>query len=79
MKPLIYHRNQWLPVWEQIKRDYPASVYLIRTNMRQTLGFSVRDHLHFDNQSRSYRPEVHLDFYGEKYLSHFLLKYGNIK
>ena len=41
MKPLIYHRNQWLPVWEQIKRDHLASVYLIRTNMRQTLGFSA--------------------------------------
>ena len=79
MKPLIYKFHHWAKIWERIKQDNPPSVYLIRSNMRKTLGFTVRDHLHFDNQSQSYRPEVHLDFYGEKYLSHFLLKYGNIK
>lgn len=79
MKPLIYKFHHWAKIWERIKQDNPPSVYLIRSNMRKTLGFTVRDHLHFDNHSHSYRPEVHLDFYGEKYLSHFLLKYGNIK
>ena len=75
MKPLIYRRSEWQEIWKQIKQDYPPRVYLLRSNMRETLGFTVRDHLHYDVQSHSYRPEVHLDFFGEKFLTMFLLKY----
>lgn len=78
MRPLIYKRSTWHAVLKQIKQDYPPSVYLIRSKMREVLGFTVREHHHFDTKRRRYIDTIMLDFYEEKFKSLFLLKYGHI-
>ena len=89
MKPITYTQSEWNDIWERIKKDYPPSVWLIRSKMREKLGFTPREHTewlgYWDNASsedrragrHGYRTLIHLDFYNEKYRSLFLLKYGS--
>lgn len=79
MRPLVYNKSDWEPIWQRIKKDYPPSVYLIRSKMRQELGFTVREHSYYDGETLFYRREIHLDFWDEKHRSLFLLKYANCK
>jgi hypothetical protein len=78
VKPLVYTYQDWNPIWQKIKRDHPPSVYLIRSNMKKVLGFTVREHQQFDSDKDMRVVIVMLDFYSEKHRSLFLLKYGNI-
>ena len=89
MKPITYTQSEWNDIWERIKKDYPPSVWLIRSKMREKLGFTPREHTewlgYWDNASpedrragrHGYRTLIHLDFYDERYRSLFLLKYGS--
>lgn len=65
-------------VWKKIKTDlrteYPASVFMIRSRMRDTLGFTVREHNAWTNDG--YLQLICLDFYSERKYTMFLLKYS---
>jgi hypothetical protein len=78
MKPLEYTLHEWNKIWKKLKRDYPPSVYLIRSNMKKVLGFTVREHQYFDKDNLWYTSKIMLDFYQESHRSMFLLKYGNL-
>jgi hypothetical protein len=43
-KPVIMRPEQWGTVLEHIKQREKPSVYLSREKMKETLGFTVRDH-----------------------------------
>lgn len=89
MKPLTYAPNEWEKILEKIKKDQPPSVWLIRSNMRKKMGFTVREHQewlgYYDDATpeqrraklHGYRTMIHLDFYDERYRSLFLLRYGS--
>ena len=78
VKPIVYTYRDWHPIWQKIKRDHPPSVYLIRSNMKKVLGFTVREHQQFDYDKDIHVVTIMLDFFSEKHRSLFLLKYGNI-
>jgi hypothetical protein len=84
-KPVKLKHRVWETIYEQIRRDYPPSVALIRARMKSVLGFTVREHvnyrLNFDDITadwRDHHSQIHLDFYDEPKRTMFLLKYSDV-
>lgn len=87
-KPLILTKDQWEKLREKLKQDLPASTWLIRSKMRDKLGFTDREHSvwlgDYDrasledriNHNYGYKNQIHLDFYNESKRTMFLLKYS---
>jgi len=42
-KPIILERREWITIRDQLHKKYPPS-YFIRTKMKEKLGFTVREH-----------------------------------
>jgi hypothetical protein len=78
-------KQEWNPVWSQIKQDYPRSVWMISYVLKRELGFTVRKHqkqstfnweFDIDDQGGVTLPTVIcLDFYDEQMEVYFRLKY----
>jgi hypothetical protein len=81
-KSIILTEGAWLKIYNQIAKEYPPSVLLIRNKMKSVLGFTSRTHDEWapiDNDYYSYRKRtIHLDFYSEPKRTMFLLKYSDI-
>ena len=87
-KSIVLTDMQWDKIRDLIAKNYPTSVLLIRNNMKDVLGFTVRWHEEWidrNTESRDvcygtkYRREtIHLDFYNEPKRTMFLLKYSDI-
>lgn len=60
---------------EDLHEEYPKSMFMIRDRMKSKLGFTTRNHRHFD-VDKGYQDSVYLDFYSEKKRTMFLLKFG---
>ena len=85
-KPVVLSEKAWLKIYNQIAKEYPPSVLLIRDKMRSVLGFTSRTHeewldSHVDINDVSYGTKwrittIHLDFYNEPKRTMFLLKYS---
>lgn len=87
MKAVILKHREWDDIFAKIKDDYAStpSVYLIRSKMKDTLGFTVREHTVYRNEFdidyradadwRDHGSEIHLDFYDEAARTMFLLRY----
>ena len=75
MKAFVMTTRQWNDLLPEMKKDYPPSVFLLRSRMKDTLGFTPRNHSTWENER--YKEEVHLDFYSEHQRTMFLLKYGD--
>lgn len=85
-KPIVLDKITWNKLHAQIKQDYPLSTLLIRSRMRETLGFTPREHTewmdsHVEVNDVRYGTKwqvtnIHLDFYDEPKRLMFLLKYG---
>jgi hypothetical protein len=85
-KSIVLSESQWLKIYNQIARDYPPSVLLIRDRMKSVLGFTSRTHEEWierkvDPRDVGYRTKyciktIHLDFYNEPKRTMFLLKYS---
>lgn len=81
--------SEWLKLRQRLQKEHSLSVMLIRSRMREVLGFTVRTHAkwvdkrsesawEYDNKHHGYyRNEIHLDFYDEAMRSFFILKYMN--
>lgn len=78
MKPVIITRGQWLTIREQLQKEYPKSIFMIRDRMRAKLGFTPRDHKHYDKKKGYYIEQVHLDFYSENKKTMFLMKFSEV-
>ena len=88
MKSIILSQETWLRVYNQIARDYPPSVLLIRNRMREVLGFTSRTHEEWIDQEVDLKDirygtkykitTIHLDFWDEKKKVFFLLKYSDL-
>lgn len=90
MKPVVLTEKQWKTIREQLKKDYPPSVWLSRSKMREVLGFTDREHTdwlgYWDNATpedrivgkHGYKVTIRLDFYDESKRTMFLLKYGEL-
>ncbi len=90
MKALVLTEKEWLDVSKLIAKQYPKSVFLIRSRMKTVLGFTPREHTdwlgYYDNVSKEdkkarrhgYKKSIHLDFYSEQQRTMFLLKYSEV-
>jgi hypothetical protein len=76
--------GRWDKIHQQLSTEYPASVMLIRSRMREVLGFTVREHSEWITTSTKrkdgtsvgyYKTWICLDFYNDAMLSWFQLKY----
>lgn len=89
MKSTALTEKQWEQIREQLKKDYPPSVWLTRNKMRDVLGFTNREHTewlgYWDNANdqdrlagnHGYKTSIRLDWYDEAKRTMFLLKYGD--
>jgi len=90
-KPIVLSEKSWAVLYNQLAKDNPASVILIRRNMKAVLGFTVRRHTEFvdisdmaedfgmfEYASRKHpRSMICLDFYDDAKRTWFLLKYSD--
>lgn len=86
-KPVVLSEKDWLKIYNQIAKEYPPSVLLIRDRMREVLGFTSRTHEEWLSRDvnrkdveygTKYRiTTIHLDFYNEPKRTMFLLKYSD--
>lgn len=78
---------QWAKIHRDLARSYPPSVLLIRERMRAVLGFTSRRHrqwVRFQGKEDwegqlvrgQWEESIILDFYSEKKMSWFRLKYS---
>lgn len=84
MKPIKLTVDQWENILEHVASHHPASVRLLRSKMRKTLGFTPRFHEEWividhtgDRERKMSETTVHLDFYDEAKRTMFLLKYSD--
>lgn len=80
-KPIEISHLQWAHLDEQLKKDYPRSVLLIRSRMKAKLGFTVREYKDWDNSIGKHggwrKNCMMLDFYSEKKRTFFIMKYSD--
>lgn len=76
MKPLKLKTNQWRLLKSRLEEDYPPSVMLIRSKMRNVLGFTPREHVEWNEDNWENSTMIHLDFFDEPKRTMFLLKYS---
>ena len=74
---------QWAQLRARIKDEHGLGTVLVRSHMREVMGFTHREHTYWSNRGRgSLKPretvEIHLDWYSEPKRTMFLLKYGDI-
>jgi hypothetical protein len=85
-KSIVLTEGQWLKIYNQIAKEHPPSVLLVRNRMRDVLGFTSRTHEEWINQevdikdihygTRFRITTIHLDFYNEPKRTMFMLKYS---
>jgi hypothetical protein len=75
--------EHWQEIHKRLTDEYPASVLLIRSRMREVLGFTVRNHSEWVEQGKNANGRAYgqtqdwfcLDFYNDAMESWFHLKY----
>lgn len=60
---------------ERLKEDYGPSMLLIRSRMRDKLGFVDREHKQWDH-FKGFYTTICLDFYNDPKRTMFMLKYS---
>jgi hypothetical protein len=74
-KSIRMSENDWEQLRARLKNDYSPSVLLIRSKMRNVLGFTDREYTTWDLNGH-FTKEIHLDFFNEPKRTMFLLKYS---
>jgi hypothetical protein len=75
--------DQWQKIYHRLVNEHPPSVMLIRSRMREVLGFTVRNHSEWVEQGKNANGQAYgqtldwfcLDFYNDAMESWFHLKY----
>lgn len=75
--------EHWQEIHKRLLTEHPASVMLIRSRMREVLGFTVREHHQWVEQGKNANGRAYgqtqfwicLDFYNDAMESWFYLKY----
>jgi hypothetical protein len=74
MRTVKLSQANWLKIYNDIARNYPHSVLLVRSKMRRVLGFTSRTHRII--KLSGYDEQIHLDFFSETKYTMFILKYS---
>ena len=70
--------GSWPKIYNQLAKDYPPSVIIVREKMRRVLGFTTRTYKRWTSGMVSYDELMILDFYDEKKKTMFLLRYSHL-
>ena len=76
MRTIKLSQANWLAIYNDIARNYPHSVLLVRSKMRKVLGFTSRTHSEWDIGVINRIDQIHLDFFSETKYTMFILKYS---
>lgn len=80
-KPIEISHSQWDKLYKQLKKDHPPSVMMLRSKMKDKLGFVDRKYQEWDNnmgKRGGWRKNcVMLDFFSEKKRTFFIMKYSD--
>jgi hypothetical protein len=74
-KAITLSQKQWKALNKRLAEDHGTSMVMIRSKMKERLGFTTREHQVYDSQTGTKRYMC-LDFYNEPKRTFFLLKYG---
>jgi len=75
-KTLTMNDRQWAKLKAKIVEDYGQATVLISWRLRDTLGFTVREHRDYANES-GWDNSIRLDFWDDYLNTMFLLKYSD--
>jgi hypothetical protein len=77
-KPIVISTSQWHKLEHRLRTDYSPSVTMIRTKMRDVLGFVPREYAEWNTEERGepWSSDIRLDFYDERKRTMFMLKYS---
>ena len=73
--PITLNIGQWMKLREKLTEDYGRGIMLIRSRMRDKLGFTDREHRWWE-EGKGYQTHICLDFYNEPKRTMFMLKYS---
>jgi hypothetical protein len=78
--PLKHHvltREEWEDMREKIRAEFGNSMLMLRSKMRNELGFTPREHNAWVPKMDGgyYKQEVHIDFYSPQARTWFFLKF----
>ena len=76
VKTVKLSQANWLKIYNDIAKNYPPSVLLVRSKMRKVLGFTSRTHSEWDAGVVNRIEQIHLDFFSENKYTMFILKYS---
>ena len=76
-KPIELTHTQFEKLIERLKQDYPPSVIIIRSRMKEKLGFTTREYTEWDVGVGIRKRCMMLDFYSEKKRTFFIMKYSD--
>ena len=76
MKPIALTNAEWLAVYNRLAKRYEhrPSVLLLRSKMKEELGFTVRHHREWTISGTS-QYTIFLDFYSEEAATMFRMTY----
>jgi hypothetical protein len=72
---LVLSKKQWQDIYTQIRQEHGSAVVMISWKLRETLGFTVRQHKGYDAVNGHIKYDVRLDFYSQPAMTFFQLKY----
>lgn len=75
MKPTKLTIKQWNVLKKRLATDYSTSVVLIRSKMRERLGFTTREHSTYSDQYGT-KIVIYLDWFDDAKRTMFMLKYS---
>lgn len=75
-KTIAMNNRQWAKLKSKIVEDYGQSTVLISWRLRDTLGFTVREHRDYSVDTWEYNS-IRLDFWDDYLNTLFLLKYAD--
>jgi hypothetical protein len=67
----------WHTLREKIIEDYGRTTVMISWRLRETLGFTVREHRDYNQDDWATRHTIRLDFWNDQMQTMFLLKYSD--
>ena len=77
MKHHVLTHAEWDRIRKQIRTEFGPSMVMLRSKMRDELGFLPREHHAWVSKMDGghYTSEIHIDFYTESARTWFLLKF----
>lgn len=76
-KTITLSLKNWHELQEKIVEDYGRTTLLISWKLRDTLGFTAREHIDYNRGDWHNSTTIRLDFWCDQMQTMFLLKYSN--